>query len=482
MNYSVFGKPSSENFPSVPASRGNFSVFKKISQEPLQNEPSTEEPSDYDIPDEFAERLFEKGVSQVGARLAEGAIGTPGNIASLANTLTGGNVPSLKKAEKVLPTTSDLREFSEKHGQGYLTPEGELDKVAGEFLTDIGAGLPFGVGGTAAKVATGIGGKIAQAARFWRPIGTPLIGQATKQLVKELGSGETTQESAKIGSMIFTDVLLNRGKGSQGYINHLFQEADKSLTGSGKANVNNLRKSLIQFRKDLDLGGSSPEKTAASTKINEILTAMNRKGKEFFIDPKQFPAFRKSINSVRESMGGWQAELPPNIKRRAIKNLESVKKDVIDSGMEYGKKHNPEFAKNWASANEAANVRSRSNVALNFIKDKISPATFKKILGGSLAAHATHSAVAQTSFLGPLAKGVLVGVPTAAAGSAIYNFSKVAYRMAKSPVLQKYYNGLIKSAIKQDGSAVAKFSEKIEKDLQREDESEKSLIKGILKE
>ena len=199
------------------------------------------------------------------------------------------------------------------------------------------------------------------------------------------------------------------------------------------------------------------------------------------IDVRDLVAFRRDFNAIRDSLGGWEAQLPANLRRQAIHNLENVKKQIINAGMEYGEHQNPAFAQNWGAANEASNIRSRSNVALRFLQETLPTKTISKVFGGALGHHAIRSGIEGASFLAPVAKTAIIATPLAATGVALYDLSKVGYRMARSPTLKGYYSELMTSAVRQDGPAVAKAAAKIEKETEKETGKEQELIDEILK-
>lgn len=454
-------------------------IFKDLPQQAATISPRTDD-KDYDefLSDENMERRHEQGLVKAQTNLLKGAAGLPGNVVSAVNQLTGGHIPQIKAMSRVLPSTETLSEYENKLFGDYTKPQGEFDETAMEFMQDVGSMLALpGVGS-----AAGTGGKLINAARKWQPVLTPLLGATIKESAKSMGAEKDNAGLLKIGSMILADVLINRGKGSQAYVNDLFKKSDAALQGAAKTNVNSLRSSLLNTKSQLSLGGKSPDKTKALEKIEEILGSMTRKGKNYEMDVKEFPAFRKSINSVRETLGGWNPEFPKGVRKRAIRNLEDVKKQIIDTGMDYGKKHNPEFAKYWSAANEASNINSRTNVATKFIKEYLGSKKFAKILGGSAVAHGVTHGLAGKSVFASLAKTAAVGVPATAIGTAAYGTAKVVTRMVRSPTMRKYYGNLFKAALNKDGPLVAKYAAKIEKQSEKEQTEEEDLIGSILKD
>lgn len=466
---------------SLPSKKA--SIFKSIPHDVFpKKEKLPEKPGlEYFTEDEDLQRQIERGTAQNIQALIEGTAGLPGNIANFINQSTGGKVKEFTGLSSFLPTSEKIKEFGEKATLGYTKPQNKFEEIGKEFMSDIGASLPFGGASNVLR-----GGKVLNNLRLWQPILTPFLGQSAKQASKSFGSDEKSGDLWKIGSMIVTDVLLNRGLGSKNYINHLFQEAENSISPGIKTNANNLKNSLISTRTELERGGTSPTTTEALKKIDEALNKIHGSSGNYTIEVTELPAFRRNINAVRGTLGGWKSEVPIGHRKEAIRNLEKVKTNIIDAGMEYGNTHNPKFAEYWSAANEASNIASKSNLATRFLENTIGKKLFGKIIGGGIGTHAAGSAIGGAAsgqpVIGSLLKTGLVAGGTALVGKSLYETGKLAYRMTKSPVLKTYYSELMKAAALQDGPRVVKYSSKIEKELEKEDKKEKVLIQSILKD
>jgi len=478
---SVFRKAYQPSEPPVSPTQSSrlssISLASKKKERPQQSSSETGIPTlaDFLNTGEELERESERGMTLATQYGIAGAAGLPGNIAQTLDLVADGNVPQLKKASKVLPTTEDISEKLEKFTGLKADPNSRIAQAGKEFVQDVGSYLPFSFG----SFAAGTGGPLINMARTWQPIITPLIGQTVKQSARDLGAKDS-DDFWKLSSMIVADVAMNRGRGSQGYINNLFQESNNSLQSGARTNANLFRKDLLNLKKSLEQGGSSPTKTQSLTKVDEILGKMSKKGNNYSIEVQEFPAFRKSINDIRDSLGGFKSEIPIKTKRNTIRNLESVKKSVIDAGMDYGKKHNPAFAKYWKAANEASNIKSRSEFATRFIEKNLSKPVFNLVMGGTGTGALAHTAghmIAGASPLAAIGKTVALSGAGALGASAIYNPIKIAYRMSKSPTLRSYYSKLFAASAKQDASTVGRYADKIKKELDKEEKEEEALIK-----
>jgi hypothetical protein len=262
--------------------------------------------------------------------------------------------------------------------------------------------------------------------------------------------------------------------GPQNYVNDLFRKSEASIPAGARTNASTLENSLNTIKTDMQQGGTAPSKAAALTKIDEALKSINN-GE---IEVSQLPAFRVSINEVIDQMGGWSMELPPKIRQRSIRNLGKVKKEIIQTGESYGRTQNPEFLKNWTSANEAASTLGKSNAIKSYVQ---------KNYGGKFVSHSTKllfglggTGIAMGSRFAPAAT---IGTAGVAAGlSTIYQAGKVLYRVAKSKTLKHYYSETVKSALNGQKAQMIQNLAQLDKKLAEEEKKEKQLIEKLKKD
>lgn len=479
MGFGFFGKPKEQE----ETAKKQESTIPKVFQSQQKTETASQQPypeADYDLPDEFADRLFEQGIAKNYARLIEGRAGVPGNLANLANKLTGGMSPTIKQIADILPTTEDIKGFTKKYGGEYLKEDEEgIGKIAGDFLTGVGS---YSSGGGKIDLFDKANKGLA-AYRFLNPLISPALGEGVKAITKAFGGSESSQELAAISTMIANDVLSNRGKGVNGYINQLYKEAEAALPLGTKINANSFFKALQSTKNKILMGGKDPTKEKALTQIAEIQKRISKQGNNYVIDPREFMEMRKSVNNTVDSLGGFGSELTHRGKKQAVEYLNDVRKDVIDAGMGYGNQHNPEFAKYWDAANEAYRVTAQSNAAMNFLNKLLPMKKLKSIfgvagLGGTAGTVATKGVGAS---IAGAAKAAAVSAPFAAAGKITYDIGKIAYRAKKSPVLRKYYTNLFKAAAEKDAKVVGYYEDKIENELKKEEEKSTALMKKRFK-
>lgn len=384
------------------------------------------------------DREIERNIAQQTSRIGETLLGAPGDIYSFVKSLFGGD------SETNLPTSKSLREQSENLSRGYTKPQNEFEERMGEVQQDIASFLIPG----------------SKKYSMFRNIGIPVIANLAKEGVRYTGN-EKLGDAAKIGTMISLDLMNLKGGGAKKFASDLFNKSESLIPKGATLKSTKFEKSLSNLEKSLESGGSSPSKERAFKKISEIKSKMNN-GE---IEVRELIDFRKTINEIKSELGGYEVQLPKHIKKKAIANLDLVKKEVIKGLNEYGSSHNPEFLKLNKSANEAYAAYESSDKMGKFIKDTLknsvkSPIA-KTILGlGGIYGTAKHATLA--------AKSAGAALPLYAG----YESYKVLHQVIKSPTLRKFYGNILKGAASGNASQVSRNSKALEKALEQELEIE----------
>lgn len=378
---------------------------------------------------EDLERETERGTAQATSRVLESALGTPGNIQSLVKGITGLQLGTQ------LPTSSDIKEFSEKATKGYTKPKSEFEEKGGEILSDITAmALP---GGTSYSAL--------------RNIGIPVAGFLAKEGLEKAGVGETGSNAAKIALMMGLDLAsAYRSKGHGGaknYAKELWKEGESNIPKGVSITATELETGLNQLKDKIKKGGSSPSDAKALEKIEEISSKV-KNGK---IPVDELVAFRKKINELIETQGGFDFSTPARVRQQSINNLNQVKDKVIGTLDEYGK-INPKFGVPYKQANEAYSVYHASNAASKFLKKHFGDYLKSPILN---------------SLFGFGAKAAL-GTAGAVGGVIPYQGYKLLYRIYKSPTLAKLYGNVLKGALENNVAETAKNLDQLKKGMQKE--------------
>lgn len=407
-------------------------------------------------------REFEEGEKDVErhqarqlSRMGERVLGLPGDIYQFLNTITGG-----KGEEFPLPTSASLKEKSERLSQGYTKAQNEFEEKTDEIMGDIASMAIPGASNYS----------------LVRNLGIPIVANLAKEGLEGLGWQDKNSSYAKMGTMIVGDLLLNRGRGgARGLGNRLLQESEQSIPRGATTSASKLENAINTLEQDLSRGGSSPSKTRALTKINEVRDRINNG----MIEVSELPAFRKSINEMIEELGGWGVELPKGIKTKAVNNLNQVKKAIIETGIDYGTYQNPTFGRAWQQGNEALAAVNQSNVISNFIKKNFGnpfKSTSTKLLfglgGTSAAAIGTKFAPAASILSGGTAGALSLG----------YQAYKIAHRVWNSPVLRRYYSNVLNASARGSVGQMSANMAALDKKIAEEEKKEEIKIKKLLRD
>lgn len=438
------------------------SIFSYKKPEMQQEEIFSEKPKSFTqkvaqelTESEQLEKELERHHARSTSRAAERVAGTPGDIISLINSISG------KEVLPSLPTSQKLKETSEKLSKGYTKAETPFEEKVDEYLGDLFSyALPGSKGGTLLK------GNITKnlAGNYARLIGIPLAGALTKEGVSKVGGSEGKQTAAKLGSMLMLDLATKNIGGIRNYIGNLFEKSKAAIPKGAKADATNLVKSINDLEKKISLGGSAPHQDPALTKIKEIKDSILKNE----IDAEKLPAFRKTINDVIDHLGGFSFETPQKTRKKMIHLLNDVKKSIISSGEEYGKK-NPKFLKNWTEGNEAASVFSKSQFIKNtlerYLPNQLTGLASKLLFGLGGTGGAIAGKIAAPAAIG----GLGLAGPIQAA--------KLLYRVIQSPTLRRYYANVLRGAAEANTPQIISNFKALDQKFKKEEEKEKSLIK-----
>lgn len=432
--YSRKGKNGSTEFTSFPEEfQQEEQDFEPIAQqEGFQEEEQPQEQFPFEGENDL-DREIERNIARGTSRIAETALGLPGDLYSFAKYLFGAD------PETNLPTSSSLKNLSEKASLGYTKAQNEAEEKSDEVLQDVAS---FMIPGS-------------NTYNMVRNIGIPIVANLAKEGVKYAG-GEKLGDAAKIGTMIVLDLIAHRQGGAKKYAGDLFGESEKLIPEGAELSSPRFQKVMSNLEKTLESGGSKPSTEKALTKVNELKNKM----KDGKIEVKELIDFRKSINEIKDSLGGFDINVPIKIKKKMIANLDLVKKEVIGALDEYGSKFNPEFRKLNKSANEAWAAIEGSEKMGNFILKTTknafkSPYTSVALGLGGYGAH-------KVGLAATIGKGAVVGAPVA---YGLYETYKVFHQIAKSKDMAKYYGNILKGAASGNASQVSKNAKLLDEEF-----------------
>ncbi len=393
-------------------------------------------------PEESTLGSIVRGGARVASRVGESLIGLPGDIRELVGTgaikaaefVTGKEQPGLRRRleeHRQAPLSSQLREKTKELFGGYTEPLTAGEEKSDEFLTDL------------AMLALPVKGKIP----FVRALGADVAGHLVKEGAEKLGAGETAQDLSKIGTFLIAG-LITPGKTAGTFANNLYKERDAILPVGADVDASLLRGNLERLKKHLEKGVPGAKENAVLDPIEKLLqkTAGGR------IEVSELTTAKRQINDkVREVIA--KEGVKPKDAKQLFKSLGRNIEDTIEL---YGKQSNPAFLKLHKDANQAFGALEESKKITNFIRDKV-PGSSK------LAA----SVLFEAATLGVPAAIKTVGA--AAVGYSAAKGMELMLRINNSPVLRKYYLGVVKNSVSGNSAAAAKNLQALDMMIKKED-------------
>jgi len=337
---------------------------------------------------------------------------------------------------KLLPQTEQLREFSRDLFGEHFEPKNRTERFADEVATDFAA-LAFPVPGAQVKAM--------------RPLLTALGANVLGEGAEAFGFGKTGKGAIKLGTMMLGSLYNPRG--AENYKNMLYEAARDARPADATVSTNVLRRQIDKIRTNLKKGGIAPSDKPAMEKLNDLEGLME--GAQ--IPVEQLERFKIKVN---EELGGIYQRLEGNRPgiRSAKRNLENVAKAADDALTLYGTQ-NPEWGGLYRSANQAHGAIAQSKRAMNFIK-KQSGKLWKPV-GAYFGLEKFVPGV-------PKLFGPKVAVP-AAAGLGLVKSGEIAYQIAKSPALRRYYLNVLKGAARENAPVVSQNLKKMNELLDLEE-------------
>ncbi|HUD02346.1 MAG TPA: hypothetical protein VMR37_08445 [Rhabdochlamydiaceae bacterium] len=404
-----------------------------------------------------------RNAAQLGARAAETLVGLPGNIkkqfqkeiGELHNLFSLGPVAgeeldqpeegSLHELFMNPPGSAELREqvtplVAEKLSgdKDYLEPRSEKEKFAGELTQDITSFFTPGNG------------------MHWAlRVGAPIVGNLVGEGAKFLGASEETAEKIKLGAMFITSVAGQSNPGR--FASQQIGTAKNMIPQNATANVTNLAPRIMPLMRRLVRGVQVPSKARATQGIQDL----SRQIQNGRMSLHSLMDARDNINEWISEAGGW--DVPTNIRDAGIRNLNDLKRGVIETIDENLRNRFPEAADLYRNGYEAAAVTHRSNAVSRFIEKNFGRKT------ASLGAKLLFPAVAGGAAILPKSAAVGAGL------FPIYKTGQVLYRVSQSPTLAGYYRDVITHSLAGNAPGMARSMEKLDKAL-KEDEKKNGII------
>lgn len=394
---------------------------------------------DKELIEEDLDPEIERHIARLTSRGIEQAVGLPGNLRDLAYAAKDyyqKNMPKelknapepevFKKIEEAIPvmkTVSDLlgylptsrqvKRFSEEKSQGYTKPKNEFERVGDEvFEKIVSSSLP----GTGQR-------------NVWKNFAAPVLSSLGKEAVKYIGGGEKSQLLTEFG----LSLAIPLAAGNAPELNrNLWQNIERTVPNVAvNANQQRQRAQNLVTRLQNEGLGSAGETRVITTLNNFINATANGQ-----MTARQLVGFNRSLNEIRGD---------PTLLKGSRTLLNEVSSLVKDTGRQF-EQVAPNFYRDWQRANEIHGAIQQSNYVARTVEklsDRIVSDGARTLFAGALSTGA-----ATASALPPI--------------YAIYKMTQVMDRMARSPELLRYYTGVLVNSIQGNTALAAKNLEKLD--------------------
>jgi len=409
-----------------------------------------------------------RNIARTGARVAETALGAPGDLLNLpkeayeygvekirGNPITEDERKEIRKKNflysfESVPTSAELKDLTQHYIGDYLKPQSQeeefSDEVAG-FATSLLS--PGKLIQTVAKpkaalnIAKQIGGAVAKS------FAATGAGNVIEQASGSKGAGQAT----KLGTATLMGLMSPRGaKGVQNYTSDLYKKAESLIPAGTHLNATDLQHNLQKLKAQLSLGTKAPSEQFI---INEVNAAL-KKMPAGTITPEELTAMKRSLH---EKMSQHVYEKPTS-KTRAKKLGGYIEKQYNELLDDYAKQ-NPKWGKAYKEANQAfASTQFLANV-------KTGVQNYAKKYGLTGFAGAVLGNIAAPSVI----SGAMIA-KTGGAGAATYGAlqsARIIYQIAKGgPAMRRYYAQSIAEAAAQNTQALGKSLHKLNEQYKKE--------------
>lgn len=393
-----------------------------------------------------------RNVARMGTRAAETALGLPGDIAQTAtNILNVGQKGSNWLRNKVglpteeefvrpawIPTSEEIREHGTSKVEkalpkNYLQPQRPLEKFGDEFISDL------------TSLATPLPGLGKMP--FKRSLVASGLGNLASWAAENVGASEGTKSTLKIGTMLAT-TMAGRGKLNKTK-NELYSRAESAITKDIK-----IHNRLEPVFKKWKLAAEKGSGDAASKKfIKSRLADISANTSDNKIGINNILELKKDWNEIK-----YSSEVPKRAQNAFNEMMNSLH-GMID---EYGKK-NPSFYKPWKTAEDIHQGLTKASGINKWMQKYVTPMR----IGSTAAGLLLGSSIGLPHIVGAASSTLLAG--TVGAKYGIRGFEA----LKNSSAIRKYYADTIKSAASKNVAAFTKNAQKLDKAVEKYDESNK---------
>ena len=427
---------------------------QQMAQEQPQTSPEPLELDKYLSPeDSTAFDTFKRHVARTGSRIGESIVGFPGDFVKFVQHMAD-KLPEVptgqpnalqelgRKGLEKLPTSEDVKQFSEQYTKGYTKAQGPGEEFGDEiasltgtlmipardprkftsFLTALGKNLPGAVVKSTAVKGAGKGAEL-------------------------LGAGPKTKMATEMGMLFLTGLI--GGKTANQYVSEKYQAAKSSIPKGDIVPTNRFLGGLNNIEQELSKGVMTPTKAEVLTPLRELKTKASGGG-------MLAEDLVQSYHDINERLNAKKLfdELSKGERQVLRTRYDMLRNEVRDTINDYGKK-NPDFLKEWSEANQGYATIAKSRKVSDFISRN----------KGKIPSH-LGAVFATELFTGhPQAAALTVGGAGAAYGAV--KMGELLYKVSKSPVLRQHYLNVIEAASSENLPALIKNLELLDKEIKK---------------
>jgi hypothetical protein len=457
-NEDPFHEARPNNYKSIPK-KVHDSSPDKLEQNPIEEsnedpfyEARAPNPKDLYEGDDI-DQMVERNIAGFMSRGVEQIAGFPGNMRDFAKTMKNlyhedpiikkmkilekepksfqkfqdenlSIIPTIGSLIDWFPTSSELREKSNKLTKGYTEPTDEYSKMGHEIFEDVISSIMPGSGPR----------------NIFRNVAIPVLSFLAKQGANYFGIEEKGQTATKFGTTLLLN-MMNRTNAPR-LNREMWNNVERTVP-----NVNirpNENAILLRQARDMEnqllLGlGSNSENSALRT-VREFIEKLDRPNGT--ISARELAASNRSLNEIVGDPALLQGG----------RNVLNQLRNSIHTGIEYVAGRNPTWVQQWRNANETHGAIANSNFISNYVSKNYSKPLVSE---GTRALFGSNFKVAAVAATAPI--------------FAIYKGTQVLSRMARSPILQRYYTNAMLASLRGNTAMMTSNLEKLDKELAKKE-------------
>lgn len=401
-----------------------------------------------------------RNTNRLGARALETGIGLPGSIQKTAESVAEWLVNKIaekkgiqpaEQQEQTLKYQTPIADFMRKLGVPVdkKLPTVEQNRaftkdLTGNFLEPRNAVEAFGdvVTEDLVTLAVPVKGKIP----FGRALTISLGSNAAAELVGAVGGSEKAQAYTKMGTML-AGAMYNP-KGAEKYVDGLYKKADELLPKGAAITSEEILPKLEKLKKTLAQGSPTGTVKRQPKIFANQLIAKAKKGR---LSIEDLAEFRRDITTEAQAQRLFEAGGRQGMAR--AKRYMSMVSETVDDAIDSYGKQNPAYVKAFREATHAkATLYQSERIGKNISKAIDAMPEKVNSMTGSLF-----------SLPGKAIKGtVKIGAKAAQGTTGLLS------RIAKDPLLRKYYTNVVRNAAKGNQAVlvkdIARLNDELEKD------------------